>query len=122
MKFIIVLLLSVNIAFASSVSGVVKVKGKVPTGTLYIFAKKYNGKMPMPLAVIKVESPTYPYKFVLDESKQMMKGMPFKGPFKIVARVSPSGSAMDKSGIEVSTKKAIELGDSKVELILGSSE
>ena len=117
MKLLILFLLSSNIAWATSISGVVKVKGNIPSGTLYIFAKKYNGKMPMPLAVKKIESPKYPYKFTLDESDQMMKGMPFKGPFTVVARISPSGNAMDKSGIESTTDKPINSGDD-VEIIL----
>ena len=105
-------------AQASSISGTVSIKGEVPKGTLYIFAMKYGSSMPMPLAVEKISSPNYPVKFVLDDSKKMMKQMPFKGPFVIVARISPSGSAMDKSGIEVKTTKAIVLGTKDIQLVL----
>jgi hypothetical protein len=103
---------------AKSLSGIIHVKGKVPKGTLYIFAKKFGGGMPMPLAVQKIVSPKYPVKFILDESKKMMPNMPFKGPFVIVARISPSGSAMDKSGIEVKTSKPILLGTKKIRLTI----
>ena len=101
---------------AKSLSGIVSVKGKVPKGTLYIFAKKFGGAMPMPLAVQKIESPKFPVKFILDESKKMMPSLPFKGPFVIVARISPSGSAMDKSGVEVKTSKPISLGAKGIQL------
>jgi hypothetical protein len=106
---------------AKSLSGTVNVTGKVPTGTLYIFAKRFGSSMPMPLAVQKIESPKFPVKFILDESKKMIPSMPFKGPFVIVARISPSGSAMDKSGIEVKTSKPIQLGTKDIELnIIGA--
>ena len=103
---------------AKSLSGIVNIKGKVPKGTLYIFAKKFGGAMPMPLAVQKIESPKFPVKFILDESKKMMPNLPFKGPFVIVARISPSGSAMDKSGVEVKTSKPISLGAKDIQLTI----
>lgn len=119
-------LLTICLVFASALtvqakglSGVVSIKGKIPKGTLYIFAKKFGSRMPMPLAVEKIESPKYPVKFMLDDSKKMMKNMPFKGPFVIVARISPSGSAMDKSGVEVKTVKPIELGSKDIQLVIG---
>lgn len=117
----LVLLIS-SLSFAGSLSGVVEVKGEVPKGTLYIFAKKFGGKMPMPLAVKKITNPTFPLKFTLDESNKMMKQMPFKGPFVIVARISPSGSAMDKTGVEISTSKPIKIGTKDIKLILSSKK
>ena len=48
----------------------------------------------------------------------MMKNMPFVGPFKVVARISPSGSATDKSGIEVSTTAPVEDGEKELKLVL----
>jgi hypothetical protein len=103
---------------ANSLSGIVNIKGKVPKGTLYIFAKKFGGAMPMPLAVQKIVSPTFPVKFNLDESKKMMPNLPFKGPFVIVARISPSGTAMDKSGVEAKTSKPISLGSRDIQLTI----
>ncbi|MEE2671742.1 MAG: hypothetical protein VYA54_08530 [Bdellovibrionota bacterium] len=116
--FILTLLMASNLAMANSISGVVKVKGSAPAGVLYIFAKKFDGSMRMPLAVKKIESPKFPVKFTLDKSDQMMKGLPFEGPFKITARISPNGSVMDKSGVEVSTEKPVKLGDKNIELSL----
>lgn len=111
-------LLFANVATAQLISGEVSIKGDVPKGTLYIFAKKFDGKMPMPLAVKKIENPKFPVKFELGPEDAMMKQIPFKGPFKITARISPSGSATDKSGLEVSTEKEINAGDKNVKLTL----
>lgn len=107
-----------SFTFASSISGTIEAKGNIPKGTLYIFAKKYDGSMPMPLAVRKINNPTFPLKFSLSKKDQMMEGMPFNGPFKITARISPSGGAMDKSGIEATSTKKVNLGDSDIKILL----
>ena len=104
--------------YAKSVGGVIRVKGKVPNGTLFIFAKRYNGQSPMPLAVKKITTPKYPYRFSLDNRDKMIPSMPFKGPFEVTARISPSGSAMDKSGLQVTTSKPIPLGTQDINLVL----
>jgi hypothetical protein len=107
---------------AKTISGIVSVKGKVPKGTLYIFAKKYGSSMPMPLAVLKIESPSFPVKFTLGESNKMIPSMPFIGPFVVIARISPSGSATDKTDLEVKTSKAINLGQQEIKLsIIGQN-
>ncbi len=121
MKFIKISILSMIMfgtysIHAKSLSGIVNVTGKVPKGTLYIFAKKFGGQMPMPLAVQKIESPKFPVEFNLDESKKMMPNLPFKGPFVIIARISPSGDAMDKTGIEGKTSRPIRLGTKDIEI------
>ena len=119
MKFLLtMLLLLTNFAFAGSISGEVSLKGETPKGVLFIFAKKFDGSMPMPLAVKRIENPTFPVKFSLSQNDAMMKQIPFKGPFTITARMSPSGNAMDKSGMEVSTKEKIEIGEKNIKLVL----
>ncbi len=119
MKLILVMcFLIANLGLAETISGEVSVKGKVPKGVLFIFAKKFDGTMRMPLAVKKIEKPVFPVKFELSQKDAMMKQIPFEGPFAITARISPSGSPMDKSGLEVVTKKKIELGQKDIKLIL----
>lgn len=114
--------MAMTTSFASDIQGEVSVKGKVPKGTLFIFAKKFDGSMPMPLAVKKIDSPKFPVKFSLGEANKMIPSLPFKGPFKIVARLSPSGGAMDKSGVEASTTKAVNIGDKGIKIVLKASK
>lgn len=121
-SFLFLSLLLTNVAFAQSISGEVSIKGKAPKGTLYIFAKMFDGKMPMPLAVKKIENPKFPVKFELSQQDAMMKQIPFKGPFKVTARLSPSGSATDKSGVEVTTTKKIKIGQKDIKLVLNNSK
>jgi hypothetical protein len=119
MKIILLIpLFIISSLYAGSIKGTILAKGKIPKGVLYIFAKKFDGSMPMPLAVKRIANPKFPVKFELSEKDQMMKGMPFKGPFKITARISPNGSATDKSGMEKSTTKKVEIGDSGIQITL----
>lgn len=73
------------------------------TGVLYIFAKQAgpdsgpNDRTP-PVAVIKVDRPTFPQAFVITQKNVMIPGAAFKGPFHVIARYSPSGDALNKSG------------------------
>jgi hypothetical protein len=119
-SLLVVCLIFGNMAHAQSISGEVSIKGEHPKGVLYIFAKRFGGKMPMPLAVKKIDNPTFPIKFKLSQKDAMMKQIPFKGPFTITARISPSGNAMDKSGVETSSKKKITLGQKDIKLILSN--
>ncbi len=72
-------------------------------GVLYIFAKQAgpdsgpNDRTP-PVAVIRVERPTFPQAFVITQKNVMIAGSDFKGPFHVIARYSPSGDALNKVG------------------------
>jgi len=106
----LILTLFTTLALANSLQGTVTYKDKKAQGVLFIFAKKFDGSMPMPLAVKRVENPTFPYKFELSEKDKMIQSLPFKGPFKVFARLSKSGNVMDKSGPQAQTVKSLDLG------------
>ncbi len=72
----------------------------------------------MPAAVLRVPEPKLPYKFALSSKNAMVPGTPFKGPFKITARYSPTGDAMDKSGPETTLLKPIKVGASNLKIEL----
>jgi hypothetical protein len=119
MKLILLtLLFYVPQALCSSITGVVEVQGSNPKGTLYIFAKNYRSKMPMPVAVKKIVNPKFPVSFELSKKDAMIKTMPFTGPFKIIAKISPSGDPMDKTGKKDSTTKPISIGTKGIKLLL----
>lgn len=105
-------------SFSSTLEGTVTFKDKSATGVLYIFAKKHDGSMPMPLAVKRIVTPKFPVKFTLSAKDAMMEGIPFKGPFKVMARLSKSGNAMDKSGPQAETTESIKLGTKGITLTL----
>lgn len=116
---LMVLIAQISLACAAdTVSGIVRFEGKPPAGVLFITAKKYNSKMAMPLAVKKIEAPKFPVKFELSQKDAMMKSIPFEGPFKIMAKISPSGGAMDKSGPIVMLDFPVNIGHKDLELVL----
>ncbi len=78
-------------------------KNLTKNGVLYIFAKQAgpdsgpNDRTP-PVAVIKVERPSFPQAFVLTQKNVMISGTSFNGPFHVIARYSPNGDAMRSPG------------------------
>lgn len=104
-------------AATSEISGEVTVaKGATikPGGALFVMAKE-PGK-PMPVAVLRVVEPKFPYKFTLSEKNTMMPGTPFTGSFLITARYSPTGDAMDKTGPEGTEAKPVAVGSKNVKI------
>ncbi len=75
----------------------------VKGGVLFVIAKQAgpdsgpNDRTP-PVAVIKIDNPTFPQAFVITQKNVMIAGTEFKGPFHVVARYSPIGDALAKSG------------------------
>jgi hypothetical protein len=72
-------------------------------GVLYVFAKQAGpdsgptDRTP-PVAVIKIANPTFPQAFVITQKNVMIPGSEFKGPLHVIARFSPDGNALNKSG------------------------
>ncbi len=120
MKSILVILpvLMSSLLYANSLKGVVTYKEKEAKGILFIFAKKFDGSMPMPLAVKRISNPKFPLKFELSSQDAMIKSIPFKGPFKVIARLTKSGNAMDKTGPQGQTSKSLALGAQEIEILL----
>lgn len=116
MKRIFSVLLTLSVLFTTNahaftdqkVGGLVKLKPGLEkkltkNGVLYIFAKQAgpdsgpNDRTP-PVAVIRVERPTFPQAFVITAKNAMIPGTAFKGPFHVIARYSPTGDALNKAG------------------------
>jgi len=72
-------------------------------GVLFVFAKQAgpdsgpNDRTP-PVAVIRIQNPTFPQAFVITQKNVMIPGAEFKGPLHVIARYSPSGDALNKAG------------------------
>lgn len=117
MKILILLSLSFTL-FASSIEGEITYKEKSAEGVLFVFAKKYNSNMRMPLAVKRIANPKFPLKFKLSAENAMVEGMGFEGPFEITARLTKDGNAFDRSGPQGLLKGPIAIGskDLKIEI------
>ena len=80
---------------------------------LYVIAKSKNRRAPV--AVVRIPSPSFPFKFELSERNVMMKGVNFDGKFRIIAR-------LDLDGIAGLVAKGDMEGMSKNEIMVGSSD
>ena len=70
---------------------------KVPAGAiLFLIARKGEGGGP-PLAVKRIESPTFPMDFTIGPDDRMIKAMPFAGPLQLSARLDADGNAMTRA-------------------------
>lgn len=114
------------LAKADSISGTIKVakslRKKIPAqGTLYVYVRMKDQAAGPPIAVKKISPVKFPQKFSLSAADKMIPSMPFKGPFRVVAKLTSNGNAMQKAGSfeGVTTgagrgKKNIEPGSSGV--------
>lgn len=98
----------------------------VRDGVLYVYAKQAgpdsspNDRTP-PVAVFKYKNPNFPQAFVITQKDVMIPGREFKGPFHVIARYSPTGDALAKSGsIEGMDAKfpTVELGNKNLNIEL----
>ncbi len=76
------------------------VRAKVPAGAiLFVLAKTASAGGP-PLAVIRIEAPSWPVKFSLDDSNAMMQSLTLSSAAKVTveARLSASGNPIAQPG------------------------
>ena len=107
-----------------AISGVVTMSKEIEKtikspGVLFIIVKKPGGPKGPPIATMKIDNPKNPQPFKITSANTMLGGK-LEGSLTVVARYSPSGDPMDKSGPEGSDPNAptVELGKSglKIEL------
>jgi hypothetical protein len=100
---IILMLFMGGFVSAKSVEGVIEVasglsKGVTTADTLFVIVRRWNQNAGPPLAVKKVRTPRFPYKFAIGAGDMMRQGLKFDGPFTIEARISKSGGAIRRKG------------------------
>lgn len=109
-----------------TISGTVKVAPKLAgkvgkTGTLFVFARLAGEQAGPPSAVARIDSPKFPVAFSLGAAQAMIPGTEFKGTFRLTARYSPQGDAMQKEGAfegKTEAKKPLSPGAKGVEIII----
>ena len=70
---------------------------KVPAGAILFVIARGGAASGPPLAVKRIESPTFPLEFTLGPDDRMIKEMPFVGPLQITARLDADGNAMTRA-------------------------
>jgi cytochrome c-type biogenesis protein CcmH len=87
-------------------------------GVLFIIARK-EGMRP-PLAVKRVENPSFPLTFSLGPDDRMIDTIPFEGSLEISVRLDGDGNAMSREpgDLQSAASKPVEPGAEDVELVL----
>ena len=107
-----------------TIQGSVKPEGKLAKslpegGTLFVFARDASVEAGPPVAVLKIDNPKFPQKYALGPGNVMIPGTEFKGPFRVTARYSPSGDAMQKKGaFQGETKSPVKAGAKNADILL----
>ncbi len=87
-------------AAAAPVSGTITlapdVEAKVPPGAILFLIARGAAAGGPPLAVKRIESPTFPLDFTLGPDDRMIQAMPFVGPLQLSARLDADGNAMTR--------------------------
>jgi hypothetical protein len=87
-------------ADASPISGTVRLASDIPDGlpqgaVLFLIAR--HGEAGPPLAVVKVNAPSFPFDFEIGPGDRMIQTVPFAGPLRISARLDGDGNASTRA-------------------------
>jgi cytochrome c-type biogenesis protein CcmH len=82
---------------ASSISGVVTIDPQLvskmaPTDVLFVIVRRPSGP-PRPLAALRIEHPTFPFRFEVTNADVMIQGSELRGMVNVIARLDKDGSA-----------------------------
>jgi cytochrome c-type biogenesis protein CcmH len=99
-----------------------KLKEKIDKqAALFLIARPAGGAAAPPLAVKKIDKPTFPLSYSLGQENVMMQGMPFAGKINISARLDKDGNAMTREAGDLLgdyKKNPVEVGSQNVDIIL----
>jgi cytochrome c-type biogenesis protein CcmH len=99
-----------------------KLKDKIDTqAALFIIARPAGGAAGPPLAVKKIDKPTFPLSYSLGQENVMMQGTPFAGKINITVRLDKDGNAMTREAGNLLgdyKKNPAEVGSQNVDIIL----
>jgi hypothetical protein len=89
-----------------------------PGSVLFLIARA--GTAGPPLAVVRIQNPTFPLDFEIGPDDRMIQSIPFVGPLRLTARVDGDGNAMtrdpgDLSGAAAGTH---DPGDRGVQVVI----
>lgn len=105
---------------SGNVSGVIRLAEGVsaPGGVLFIIARSSSGGPP--LAVLKIDDPSFPLDFELGQANVMMQGRRFEGEMTLQARLDLDGNAMTRDPREPSgvVPGVVKAGTTGIEIVL----
>jgi hypothetical protein len=111
---------------SAQVSGTITVDPKLkasvdPNAALFVIARPAGGAGGPPLAVKKIDKPTFPLTYSLSQENVMMQGTPFTGKINITVRLDKDGNAVTRGPGDLSgeyKKNPAEVGAKNVDIVL----
>ena len=87
---------------------------------LFVIARPQGARGGPPLAVLRIEAPTFPLEFEIGPGDVMIPSMRFEGPISLTARLDADGNAMTRGATDLSSAAAepITPGTTGVTLVL----
>jgi cytochrome c-type biogenesis protein CcmH len=109
-----------------SISGTITIDSKLkakldPNAALFIIARAAGGPGGPPLAVKKIDKPTFPLNYSLSQENVMMQGTPFSGKIKISVRLDKDGNPATRGAGDLTgeyKKNPAEVGTKNADVTL----
>jgi len=99
-----------------------KLKGGIdPNAALFIIARPATGGGGPPLAVKKIDRPTFPVDYTLSQDNVMMQGTPFTGKINLTVRLDKDGNPVTRSPGDMTgeyKKNPVEVGTKNVDVVI----
>jgi len=99
-----------------------KLKDKIDTqAALFIIARPASGAAGPPLAVKKIDQPSFPLSYSLGQENVMMQGTPFAGKINITVRLDKDGNAVTREAGNLLgdyKKNPVTVGSQNVDITL----
>lgn len=109
-----------------SISGKITIDPKLkdqidPQAALFIIARPAGGAGGPPLAVKKIDKPTFPLNYSLSQENVMMQGTPFTGKINITVRLDKDGNPITRTPGDLTgeyKKNPAEVGAKNADVVL----
>jgi cytochrome c-type biogenesis protein CcmH len=109
-----------------TISGTITIDAKLnsnldPNAALFIIARPAGGAGGPPLAVKKIDKPTFPLRYSLSQENVMMQGTPFSGKIDITVRLDKDGNPTTRGAGDLTgeyKKNPAEVGAKNADVIL----
>jgi cytochrome c-type biogenesis protein CcmH len=111
---------------SSQISGKITIDSKLkasidPNAALFIIARPAAGAGGPPIAVKKIERPTFPVDYTLSQDNVMMQGTPFTGKINITVRLDKDGNPITRSPGDMTgdyKKNPVDVGAKNVDVVI----
>lgn len=111
---------------SAQISGKITIDAKLkasidPNAALFIIAHPAGGAGGPPLAVKKIDRPTFPLDYTLSQENVMMQGIPFTGKINLTVRLDKDGNPVTRTPGDMTggyQKNPVDVGAKKVDVVI----